>query len=74
MGTVNAFGDRLTFSGEVFINPSATRQWVSVKLFALSDDLDDRSALTAMIAHVRYRDSYAGTGDRDMVTSTAPTS
>ncbi|GCB01759.1 hypothetical protein NCCNTM_53930 [Mycolicibacterium sp. NCC-Tsukiji] len=42
----------------IFINPPVTRQWVDIKVFAVPATLDDRSALAAMIAHVRYRDSY----------------
>lgn len=59
--------ETLTYRGEVFVNPPSTRQWVSVKLFDLPADVDDRAALMAMIAHVRYRDSYGGTGEQDMV-------
>jgi hypothetical protein len=59
--------DRLVYQRNVFINPPVTRQWVLIKVFGLPADVDDRAALAAMIAHVRYRDSYAGTWDQDMV-------
>jgi hypothetical protein len=59
--------EQLVDQGEVFINfRNNTRQWVSIKLFRLPDDTDDRAALELLLRHVRYRDSYAGTGDKDM--------
>ncbi|UQX10181.1 hypothetical protein [Candidatus Mycobacterium methanotrophicum] len=59
--------EQLVYQGEVFINFRTSRQWVVIKLFALSEDVDDRAALELLLRHVRYRDSYAGTGDKDMV-------
>jgi hypothetical protein len=35
--TTGAAEEQLVHEGEVFINPPVTRQWVSVKLFALPD-------------------------------------
>jgi hypothetical protein len=58
--------ERLVYQGKVFINFPTSRQWVSMKLFALPPDTDDYTVLTLRIHHVRYRDSYAGTGDKDM--------
>lgn len=62
-----AADEQLVYQGTIFINPSVTRQWVDIKVFSVPDSVDDRTALAMMIAHVRYRDSYAGTGDKDMV-------
>lgn len=64
--------DQLVYQRKIFINPAVTRRWVSIKIFALPADVDDRTALALLIAHVRYRDSYAGTGDKDMVTIHGP--
>jgi len=64
--------EQVVYQRTIFINPAVTRQWVSIKVFRLAADVDDRSALAAMIAHVRYRDSYAGTGDTDMVDKHGP--
>lgn len=64
--------EQLVYQRRIFVNPAVTRQWVSIKVFALPADVDDRSALAAMIAHARYRDSYAGTGDTDMVDKHGP--
>lgn len=58
--------DRLVYQGEVFINFRTSRQWVSIKLFELPADTDDRAVLALLIGHVRYRDNYGGTGDKDM--------
>jgi hypothetical protein len=63
---------QLVYQRRIFINPAVTRQWVSIKVFALPGDIDDRRALALMIAHVRYRDSYAGTGETDMVDKHGP--
>jgi hypothetical protein len=63
---------RMVYQRKIFINPPVTRQWVSIKVFSLPADVDDHSALAAMIGHVRYRDSYAGTGDADMVDKHGP--
>lgn len=63
---------QLVFQREIFINPMVTRQWVSIKLFALPDDVDDETALAFMIAHVRYRDTYAGVGDGDVADKHGP--
>jgi len=62
-----ATDEQLVYQDTIFINPSVTRQWVKIKVFSLPASVDDRTALAMMIAHVRYRDSYAGTGDKDMV-------
>lgn len=64
--------ERLVYQGEVFINFRTSRQWVSIKLFALPPDADDHEVLALLIRHVRYRDSYGGTGDRDMETIHGP--
>ena len=64
--------DQVVYQRKIFINPAVTRQWVSIKVFTVPADVDDRSALAAMIAHVRYRDSYAGTGDTDMIDKHGP--
>jgi hypothetical protein len=45
---------------------------VSIKLFALPADTDDYAVLALLIRHVRYRDSYGGTGDTDMKNIHAP--
>ncbi|WP_260973249.1 hypothetical protein [Mycolicibacterium llatzerense] len=49
----------------IFINPPVTRQWVDIKVFTLPADVDDQNALALMIAHVRYRDSYASSTFED---------
>jgi hypothetical protein len=67
-----AADEQLLYVREIFINPAVTRHWVSIKVFELPDGVDDRTALALLIAHVRYRDSYAGTGDKDMVTIHGP--
>jgi len=67
-----AAGGQLVYQCETFINPPVTRQWVSIKEFTLPADADDQTALALMIAHVRYRDSYAGTGDTDMIDKHGP--
>ena len=65
--------ERLVYQGEVFINfRNHTYQWVSIKLFVLSADTDDHAVLALLIRHVRYRDSYNGTGDKDMETIHGP--
>lgn len=65
--------ERLVYEGKVFINfRNHTYQWVSIKLFALSADADDHEVLALLIRHVRYRDSYGGTGDKDMETIHGP--
>ncbi|WP_156689795.1 hypothetical protein [Mycobacterium sp. Marseille-P9652] len=57
----------LVYDREVLINfRNGTYQWVSIKLFALPPEADDYTALQLLIDHVRYRDSYGGTGDKDM--------
>ncbi len=57
-----AAAQQVVYQREIFINPAVTRQWVSIKVFAVPAEVDDQAALAAMIADVRYRDSYAGTG------------
>jgi hypothetical protein len=65
--------DRLGYQGKVFINfRNHTYQWVSIKLFALPADSDDYQVLQLLLGHVRYRDSYNGTGDKDMETIHGP--
>lgn len=63
MDVTPSVGAQLAFQGEIFINPPVTRQWVSVKVFTLGAEVDDQSALAAMIGHVQYLDSYAGPWD-----------
>lgn len=41
-------------------------------MLAVTVGVDDRTALALMVANVRYRDSYAGTWDKDMVTTHGP--
>lgn len=67
-----AAAQQVVYQREIFINPAVTRQWVSIKVFAVPAEVDDQAALAAMIADVRYRDSYAGTGDTDMVDKHGP--
>lgn len=65
--------ERLVYQGKVFINfRNHTYQWVVIKLFTLPADTDDRAVLQLLIGHVRYRDSYGGTGDKDMETIHGP--
>ena len=65
--------DRLVYQGQVFINfRNHTYQWVNIKLFGLPADADDQEVLAMLIRHVRYRDSYNGTGDKDMETIHGP--
>lgn len=65
--------ERLVYQREVFVNfRNHTYQWVSIKLFSLPDDADDHDVLALLIRHVRYRDSYGGTGDKDMETIHGP--
>lgn len=65
--------ETLVYQGEVFINfRNHAYQWVSINIFELSGDVDDREALTLLVRHVRYRDSYNGTGDKDMETIHGP--
>src|ERR1700743_1305629 len=58
--------ERLVYQGEVFVNFQTSRQWVSAKLFVPPPDIDDFTVLQLLFRHVRYRDSYGGTGDKDM--------
>lgn len=65
--------ESLVYLGGVFINfRNHTYQWVSLKLFELPADADDNEVLASLIRHVRYRDSYNGTGDEDMKTIHGP--
>jgi hypothetical protein len=57
--------ESLVYHGDVFINFRTTRQWVSIKLFALMPDMDDRTVMARLIQHVRYRDSYAEPAFKD---------
>ena len=63
----------LAYQGDVFINfRNHTYQWVLIKLFDLPADADDNEVLKLLTRHVRYRDSYNGTGDEDMKTIHGP--
>lgn len=63
----------LVYAGHVFINfRNHTYQWVSIKLFELPADADDNEVLALLTRHIRYRDSYNGTGDEDMKTIHGP--
>lgn len=62
----------LLYEREVFMNFPTSRQWVSIKLFALPPEADDYTVLRLLIDHVRYRASHACTGDRDMETVHGP--
>lgn len=64
--------EQLTYQAKLHISFGAY-QWVSIKLFRLpGHPIDDQAALRLLLRHVRYRDSYAGTGDKDMVTLHGP--
>ena len=67
-----ADAQHLVFQREILINPPVTRQWVSIKVFTLPAEVDDRDALTAMISHLRYRDSYASSTFEDAKTIHGP--
>jgi len=64
--------DRLVYQGEVFVNFQTSRQWVSIKLFAVAAGTDDDDVLAALIHHVRYRDSYAASEFSDAKTIHGP--
>lgn len=64
--------ERLVYLDEVFINLRSTRQWLSIKLFALPSDTDDYMALELLTRHVRYRDSYASSEFTDAETVHGP--
>jgi hypothetical protein len=64
--------ESLVYQDEVFINFRTTRQWVSIKLFALPPDADDQTVLALPIRHVRYRDSYAAPEFKDAKTIHGP--
>lgn len=65
--------ESLVYQGHVFINfRNHTYQWVIIKLFELPADADDHEVLSLLTRHVRYRDSYNGTGDEDMKTIHGP--
>jgi hypothetical protein len=65
--------EQLAYQRQVFINfRNHTYQWVSIKLFAFPAEIDDDAVLSLLIRHVRYRDSYGGTGDKDMETIHGP--
>ena len=64
--------EQLAYQCTIFINPPVTRQWVDIKVFTLPADVDDRTALALMIAHVRYRDSYASSTFEDAKTIHGP--
>lgn len=63
---------RLVYQCETVINPPVTRQWVSIKVFTLPADVGDQTALALMIAHIRYRDSYASSIFEDAKTIHGP--
>lgn len=67
-----AADEQLVYQRTIFINPPVTRQWVDIKLFTLSADVADQAALALMIAHVRYRDSYASSTFEDAKTIHGP--
>lgn len=64
--------EQLVYEGDVFINFRTSRQWVSIKVFALPPDADDQMVLTLLIRHVRYRDSYAAPEFEDARTIHGP--
>jgi hypothetical protein len=65
--------ESLVYQGDVFINfRNHTYQWLSIKLFELPAHADDNEVLELLTRHVRYRDSYNGTGDEDMKTIHGP--
>jgi hypothetical protein len=48
-------------------------QWFDIKLFRLPDEpTDDREALSLLLRHVRYRDSYATENEEDAVSIHGP--
>jgi len=65
-------GEQLVYQCTIFVNPPVTRQWVDIKVFTLPADVDDQTALALMIAHVRYRDSYASSTFEDAKTIHGP--
>jgi muconolactone delta-isomerase len=64
--------ERLVYQGEVLINFRTSRQWVSIKLFAVAADTDDHDVLASLICHLRYRDSYAAAEFKDAETIHGP--
>jgi hypothetical protein len=52
--------DRLGYRDTVFINLRYSRQWVDIKLFSAPPEAADHEVLALLVAHPRYRDSYAG--------------
>jgi hypothetical protein len=66
--------EQLSFTRTIFIRfNNTTTQWVSIKLFTLSEhSIDEHTALSLLLRHARYRDSYAGTADEDMKTLHGP--
>ena len=53
--------ERLPYRDSVFVNFSnGTYQWVHMKLFGLSAELDDPSALACLLESSYYRDGYCG--------------
>jgi len=64
--------ESLIYQDEVFINFRTTRQWVSIKLFALPPETDDEMVLALLTRHVRYRDSYAAPEFKDAKTIHGP--
>lgn len=66
--------DQLMYTSKVFIRfTNGSTQWVNIKLFELPGTvLDDQETLSLLLHHVRYRDSYAGTDDKDMMTLHGP--
>lgn len=64
LGKAADSGDQMLYQREIFINPSRTYQWISVRLFTLRHDVDDDTALALLIAHLCYRDAYAAAAGR----------
>lgn len=64
--------ERLVYQGEVLVNFQTSRQWVSIKLFAVAAGTDDDDVLASLIRHVRYRDSYAASEFTDAETIHGP--
>lgn len=62
----------LVYQGEVLVNFQTSRQWVSIKLFAVAAVSDDEDVLEALTHHVRYRDSYAASVFTDAETIHGP--
>ena len=64
--------ERLVYQGEVLVNFQTSRQWVSIKLFAVEAGTGDDDVLASLIRHLRYRDSYAASEFTDAKTIHGP--